>query len=367
MSFNRMKKRLLSACLALCVALTLIPVSAQAASVTGRANETAVYDYLVNTMGLNAAAACGVMACISVESSFSPTAGGSYYGLCQWDGSRKTRLMNYCSANGYDYTTLDGQLHFLEYDLNSTYSSVGSYLRGVSNDTAGAYKAGYYFCYYYLIPGSRNTASISRGKLAMNTYCPVYGVAVDTDPCAGGHTLVTKNAKTATCTSEGYTGDKVCAVCGETVETGSAIAVAAHTAITVNAAAATCTAEGYTGDTVCSVCGVTLSTGEAIEIANHQTELVNQSEADWIREGYTGDEVCTVCGQTIAEGESVPAVGNGQDITLFVGAGQGLETLTAAEIARLLLSAGGSQLVLNLQGCAWTPEALTEALEQAEI
>lgn len=36
---------------------------------------------------------------------------------------------------------------------------------------------------------------------------------------ATGHSTVVKNAKDATCTEPGYTGDKVCTVCGETVET----------------------------------------------------------------------------------------------------------------------------------------------------
>lgn len=37
-----------------------------------------------------------------------------------------------------------------------------------------------------------------------------------------------KNAKEATCTAEGYTGDKVCKVCGEVVEQGKAIPKLAH-------------------------------------------------------------------------------------------------------------------------------------------
>lgn len=397
-----MKKRLLSICLVICAVLTLFPTNAQAASVTGRSNEAQVYDYLVNTMGLNSAAACGVLACIAAESSFSPTAGSSYYGLCQWGSSRKSTLISYCSSNGYDYTTLEGQLHFLEYELNGSYASVGSYLRGVTNDTAGAYKAGYYFSYYFLIPGNRETTSVSRGCKAMNTYCPVYGVSVDTDPCAGGHTTVTKNAKAATCISEGYTGDKVCVICGKTVETGSTISVTDHTAATVNAKAATCTDEGYSGDTVCSVCGVTLATGSttealghewgewtvttpatcmeegvetrfcthdsshtqtrSIDIVDHTTELTGAVAADWIREGYTGDEVCTMCGKVITQGEVIPAVGNGQSITLFVNSSDQLKSLSAAELARLLLSIGDSNLVLALQSSSSTLEALQAQL-----
>lgn len=44
---------------------------------------------------------------------------------------------------------------------------------------------------------------------------------------ATGHSTVVKNAKDATCTEPGYTGDKVCTVCGETVETGEVIPAAA--------------------------------------------------------------------------------------------------------------------------------------------
>lgn len=45
---------------------------------------------------------------------------------------------------------------------------------------------------------------------------------------ATGHSAVVKNAKDATCTEPGYTGDKVCTVCGETVETGEVIPAAGH-------------------------------------------------------------------------------------------------------------------------------------------
>ena len=45
---------------------------------------------------------------------------------------------------------------------------------------------------------------------------------------ATGHSTVVKNAKDATCTEPGYTGDKVCTVCGETGETGEVIPAADH-------------------------------------------------------------------------------------------------------------------------------------------
>lgn len=45
---------------------------------------------------------------------------------------------------------------------------------------------------------------------------------------ATGHSTVVKNAKDATCTEPGYTGDKVYTVCGETVKTGEVIPAAGH-------------------------------------------------------------------------------------------------------------------------------------------
>ncbi len=77
------------------------------------------------------------------------------------------------------------------------------------------------------------------------------------DPCADGHKTEVKNAKAATCTEAGYTGDEVCTVCGETVKQGETIAAKGHTwgewKVTK---AATTSAEGEQTRT-CSVCGET--------------------------------------------------------------------------------------------------------------
>ena len=43
-----------------------------------------------------------------------------------------------------------------------------------------------------------------------------------------GHNPELKNAKPATCTEDGYTGDEVCTVCGETVKKGETIPAAGH-------------------------------------------------------------------------------------------------------------------------------------------
>ena len=117
------------------------------------------------------------MANIKAESSFRPTAlssGGGSYGICQWTGSRRTRLQNYCANRGLDYTTLTAQLQFLEYELENYYPKVMNYIRAVDNTAQGAYDAGYYFCYHFEAPSNRASRSVTRGNSARDTYWPRY-------------------------------------------------------------------------------------------------------------------------------------------------------------------------------------------------
>ena len=107
-------------------------------SVSGNSNETTIYNYLINNMKLNTAAACGVLANIQAESSFNPDLKGDYqngqytsYGICQWHADRWTNLKNYCNKNGYSWTTLNGQLNYLKYELSTNqYNYIYRYLKG---------------------------------------------------------------------------------------------------------------------------------------------------------------------------------------------------------------------------------------------
>ena len=67
----------------------------------------------------------------------------------------------------------------------------------------------------------------------------------------------------------------------QTVENAETLAADLHTETeTVNAKAATCTEDGYTGDVVCKTCGETVKKGEVIKATGHQYK----------------DGKCTVCG-----------------------------------------------------------------------
>ena len=89
------------------------------------------------------------------------------------------------------------------------------------------------------------------------------------------------NAKEATCTEVGYTGDKVCKWCGIVMEKGKEIPMKEHTVVDVAAVEATCTTDGMTAGTKCSVCGTVLSGCEVVKALGHDYK----------------DGKCTRCGE----------------------------------------------------------------------
>lgn len=138
-------------------------------------NEYIIFNFLINEMKLNRAATMGVMANIYFESSYKAVIdgdGGTSYGLCQWHAGRKTRLINWCTENGLDYNSVEGQMKYLQYELPNFYPSVDSYIRQVENTAEGAYDAAYYFCFNFEAPANRIAQSTKRGNYAKDTLFP---------------------------------------------------------------------------------------------------------------------------------------------------------------------------------------------------
>ena len=149
-------------------------------------NKQTVYQYLTQTMGLNKAAACGVMANIEAESNFYPgleeyterTDKG--YGLCQWTFTRRTNMEQYMIDHGYttaeekNFSSIQGQLEFMYYELQTSSwykTKVLDVLRAQPNTAQGAYQAGYTWCYYYEVPQGYNSGvSADRGQRAIDNY-----------------------------------------------------------------------------------------------------------------------------------------------------------------------------------------------------
>ena len=139
----------------LVILAAIVPLSASASTSN---NKSEIFKQLISELDINPAAACGIMANIEHESKFDPTVvivdtnGLLSGGLCQWNGSRFRNLQNFCSKNGYNYLSIEGQIAFLHHELSSkSYRYIYDYLKGVSNDADGAYDAAWYWCLYCLL------------------------------------------------------------------------------------------------------------------------------------------------------------------------------------------------------------------------
>ncbi|MBR6780309.1 MAG: hypothetical protein IKM24_04750, partial [Clostridia bacterium] len=141
-----------------------------------------IFNFLTEQIGLNEAAAVGFMANIQAESSFNPTNeykesnGFVSYGLCQWNGNRKTALEKQAKSWGYTPSDLTAQLMFIQYELTkNSYYNNNTYkkLLKVSNDLNGAKNAAEIVCRNYEVPANMNDAVKKRQGYAQtlwNTY-----------------------------------------------------------------------------------------------------------------------------------------------------------------------------------------------------
>ena len=143
------------------------------------------------------------------------------------------------------------------------------------------------------------TANASAGD-TINYVSGVWGGT----PCAHENTEL-RNAKEATCTEPGYTGDTYCKDCGEKIGTGTAIPAKGHTEVIDEAVAATCTTPGKTEGKHCSVCNEILVAQEVIPAKGHVEEIRNIKEVTDTEDGYTGDTYCSVCNELLKSGEVI--------------------------------------------------------------
>lgn len=152
----------------------MIVVSASAVE-SPSANEAEIYTYLTSEMGLNTAAACGIMANIYYETNFTADISVSgYYGLFMYWSGLANELFTWCGNNGYDYTTVHGQMKFFDYKMESAYQSLLGTLRGLSNTADSAYSAADMFCRQFERPANASYEANKRGVYASGTLFPKY-------------------------------------------------------------------------------------------------------------------------------------------------------------------------------------------------
>ena len=104
-----------------------------------------------------------------------PGDSGTSYGICQWHGPRYKSLKSYCKRHRLNYTTIEGQMAYLNYELHNDYPKTTEILYSVPNTGEGAYTAAYNWCYRFEVPYGYNTGvSDKRAASAKYTYWPVY-------------------------------------------------------------------------------------------------------------------------------------------------------------------------------------------------
>ena len=137
----------------------------------------------------------------------------------------------------------------------------------------------------------------------------VSGVWETAKPCDHKNTE-NRNAKGATCTEPGYTGDTYCKDCGKKIGTGTAIPAKGHKEVVDAAVAATCEKTGLTEGKHCSVCNTVLVKQEVIPAKGH-TEVIDPAvEPTCTEPGKTEGKHCSVCNKVLVGQEAIPAKGH---------------------------------------------------------
>ena len=149
----------------------------------------------------------------------------------------------------------------------------------------------------------------TKGKSSDTTFYYSNGVWGTAKPCDHKNTEI-RNAKDATCTVSGYTGDTYCKDCGEKIGTGTAIPAKGHKEVVDPAVAATCEKTGLTEGKHCSVCNTVLVKQEVIPAKGH-TEVIDPAvPATCDEPGKTEGKHCSVCNKVLVEQEAIPAKGH---------------------------------------------------------
>ena len=295
-------------------------------------------------------------------------------------GSCKFKSVAYAPGKAYNRTNAD--LKDVKIDVNGTLAALGAiYTTKGGADICSSGGTGVYsqqgtpgtetVTHQYNSSSNDISITITPAKLhnadgsyvetktakAGDTINYVNGVWGGT-PCAHENTEL-RNAKEATCTEPGYTGDTYCKDCGEKIGTGTAIPAKGHTEVIDEAVAATCTTPGKTEGKHCSVCNEILVAQEVIPAKGHswdkgvittsptcsdagvktytctvcsetKTEVLDatghtpvdvaEQPATCTEAGHTAGVKCSVCGATISGIEEIPATGHTEVIDEAVAA-----------------------------------------------
>ena len=140
----------------------------------------------------------------------------------------------------------------------------------------------------------------TKDKNSGTTFYYSNGVWGTAKPCDHKNTEI-RNAKDATCTKDGYTGDTYCTVCNEMVKKGEVIPAKGHTEVIDSAVEPTCTAPGKPEGAHCSVCGTVIKAQEEIPAKGHSWDAGVITTAATCENAGVKTYTCTVCNATKTE------------------------------------------------------------------
>ena len=236
-------------------------------------------------------------------------------------------------APGKAYTRTNADLKDAKVDVNGSLTAIGAiYTTKGGADICSSNGTGKYVqqgtpgtetaTYQYNANGNNAvTIPITAAKLhnadgfytetktakAGDTINYVSGVWETAKPCDHKNTEIS-NAKGATCTEPGYTGDTYCKDCGEKIGTGTAIPAKGHTEVIDAAVAATCEKTGLTEGKHCSVCNTVLVKQEVTPAKGHQWNNGTVSTEPTCTGAGVKTYTCMVCQKT--KTEAISATGH---------------------------------------------------------
>ena len=120
------------------------------------------------------------------------------------------------------------------------------------------------------------------------------------EACTHENTEV-RDAKPATCTESGYTGDTYCKDCNEKIADGKTIPAKGHTEVIDPAVEPTCTKPGKTEGKHCSVCNEILVAQEVIPAEGHSWDKGVTTTSPTCSDAGVKTYTCTVCSETKTE------------------------------------------------------------------
>ena len=164
-------------------------------------------------------------------------------------------------------------------------------------------REGYTFTGWNTVADGTGTPYADKAKVALTENITLYAQWT----CAHGETEV-RDAKAATCTEKGYTGDTYCKTCGEKIADGKEIPATGHKEVIDPAVEATCTTPGKTEGKHCSVCNEVLVAQKEIPAKGHSWDEGKVTTAATCTVDGVKTYTCTVCNET--KTEAISATGH---------------------------------------------------------